>query len=209
MSKINIAIVEDDKIIRNTLIELLSSSCEVDIVGSFESAEEFILNFHHLNINVVVMDINLHGLNGIECVRMLKQLNNEIQYLMYTAINDSEKTFESLKAGATGYILKKSTSDKILDCIKDISRGGSPMSPEIARMVVNTFTHKQKALESFNTFSKREQEILIALSKGYQYREIANSLFISVETVRTYIRRIYEKLQVHSKVEALNKVFPK
>ena len=128
---------------------------------------------------------------------------------MCTSHNDAERTFDSLCAGATGYVLKNSTPEQIFNAIKDIHNGGSPMSAEIARIVVNSFPNKKQNNQLLEAFTTREQEVLHALAKGYSYKEIADKLFISIETVRTYLRKIYETLQVHSKVEALNKIFPK
>ncbi len=206
---IKVAIVEDEEIIRDGMKDFLSKAAGIDIVAVFSRAEDFLNNFLTLEIDVVLMDINLPKKNGIDCVSEAKPLSDNIQYLMCTSFDSPEKIYNSLKVGATGYILKNAPPQKIIDAIVDIHNGGSPMSPQIARLVVGSFNEKQKNTDLLNTFTPREQEILHALAKGYQYREIAEKLFISVETVRTYLRRIYEKLQVHSKVQALNKVFPK
>ena len=155
------------------------------------------------------MDIGLPGITGIQCVQQLKPLKPDVQFLMCTSHEEPEKTFDSLCAGATGYILKNTSPEKMVEAIKDIYNGGSPMSAQIARLIVNSFPDKNKNQALIRTLTLREQEILHALSKGYQYKEIAVKLLISKETVRTYLRNIYEKLQVHSKLEALNKVFPK
>ena len=189
--------------------EFLSVDKRLDFAGSYHDAETFMDSFQKLNVDVVLMDIGLPNKSGIDCVAELKPINPEVQYLMCTSFEGPDRIFASLKAGATGYVLKNATPDKIISAILDIHEGGSPMSPEIARLVVQSFTQKKDESELLKTFSQREQEILHALAKGYQYKEIGEKLFISVETVRTYLRRIYEKLQVRSKVEALNKVFPK
>ncbi|MBK9718168.1 MAG: response regulator transcription factor [Saprospiraceae bacterium] len=209
MFKIKVAIVEDDKDIRSSMTELLSMSHELNCLGAFERAEDFIKCFNELTVDVVLMDITLPGMNGIQCVRQLKPLKPSVQYLMCTSHNDAERTFDSLCAGATGYVLKNSTPEQIFNAIKDIHNGGSPMSAEIARIVVNSFPNKKQNNQLLEAFTTREQEVLHALAKGYSYKEIADKLFISIETVRTYLRKIYETLQVHSKVEALNKIFPK
>jgi len=155
------------------------------------------------------MDISLPGMSGIQCVARQKAIRPEVQFLMCTSHNEPEKTFDSLRAGATGYMLKNAPPEKLFEAIRDINKGGSPMSSEIARLVVSSFPDKNRDQQLIDTFTLREQEILYALAKGYQYKEIADQLYISIETVRTYLRKVYEKLQVHSKVEALNKVFPK
>lgn len=209
MGKIRVALVEDDDEIRNAMTDILQTTEDLICVRSFERAEDFAKNFQHLMTDVVLMDITLPGMSGIQCVREHKPKNEAIQYLMCTSHNDAERTFDSLCAGATGYILKTSTPEQIFNAIREIHRGGSPMSSEIARLVVTSFPNRNQNHNLLETFTTREQEILHALAKGHSYKEIADKLFISIETVRTYLRKIYEKLQVHSKVEALNLVFPK
>ena len=209
MSYIKVVIVEDDPDIREFMTEIMEDIDDIVCTGTYESGEDFLKDFRKVNADVVLMDITLLGMNGIQCVRQAKPMNPEIQYLMCTSHNDAERTFDSLRAGATGYILKTSSPDEVHGAIRDIKRGGSPMSSEIARMVVTSFPNKSQQDEVLAQFTSREQEILHALAKGYSYKEIAANLFISVETVRTYLRNIYSKLQVHSKVEALNKVFPR
>jgi DNA-binding NarL/FixJ family response regulator len=209
MPIIHVAIIEDDNEIRNSMQEFLSTTDDLICVGAFPNAEDFIKQFRMMDVEVVVMDITLPGMSGIQCVSQLKPMRPEVQFLMCTSHGDAEKTFDSLCAGATGYLLKNSSPQQLFDAIRDIYKGGSPMSAQIARLVVNSFPDKGKNQKLIETFTTREQEILNALAKGYSYREIADKLLISIETVRTYLRNIYDKLQVHSKVEALNKVFPK
>lgn len=206
---INVAIVEDDNEIRNLMVDFMKTTNDLICVAAYERAEDLVKHFRSLSIEVVLMDISLPGMTGIQCVSQLKPIKPSVQYLMCTTHSDPEKTFDSLCAGATGYILKNSSPDTVFDAIRDIHKGGSPMSAEIARMVVGSFPNKKKDTELLQSFTTREQEILNALAKGMSYKEIAAELYISIETVRTYLRKIYEKLQVHSKVEALNKVFPK
>lgn len=206
---ISVAIVEDDRELARLMQELIKNAGDMHFVALFESAEAIVKQFRELNADVVLMDISLPGMSGIQCVSQLKPIKPQVQFLMCTSHNEAEKTFDSLCAGATGYILKNSPPDKFLEAIRDIHKGGSPMSAEIARMVVSSFPEKKKNAELLSTLTPREQEIINALAKGYQYKEIADQLHISIETVRTYLRKVYEKLQVHSKVEALNKLFPK
>lgn len=206
---INVAIVEDDKEIRSLMSEFISAAEGFYLVAAYERAEDLVKNFRSLNLEVVLMDISLPGMSGIQCVSQLKPLKPSVQFLMCTTHTEPEKTFDSLCAGATGYILKNASPEEVFSAIRDIHRGGSPMSAEIARMVVNSFPNKKQNTQLLHSFTTREQEILHALGKGLSYKEIAAQLFISIETVRTYLRKIYEALQVHSKVEALNKVFPK
>ncbi len=206
---IYVVVVEDDDEVRNSMKEFLSATDDLSCVAVFSNAEDFMKQFSNLTMDVVVMDISMPGMTGIQCVSQMKPRRPQVQYLMCTSHMEAEKTFDSLCAGATGYLLKNSPPEKLFDAIRDIHKGGSPMSAQIARLVVNSFPDKKRNTGLLETFTTREQEILYALAKGYQYKEIAEQLFISIETVRTYLRKIYEKLQVHSKVEALNKVFPK
>ncbi|HEX5149792.1 MAG TPA: response regulator transcription factor [Parafilimonas sp.] len=207
--RINVAIVEDDTDIRQSLEEIVSSSGEMNCVAAFPNAEEFIETFKYINADVVLMDINLPGKDGIKAVEELKPLKPKVQYLMCTSYEEPEKTFKSLCAGATGYLVKNCTPEKLYEAIKDIYNGGSPMSPQIARLVVTSFSQKQATSDAFELLTEREREILLHLAKGFQYKEIASKLFLSVETIRTYVRHIYEKLQVHTRTDALNKVFLK
>ena len=209
MKKIRVAIVEDDADIRSAMLDLLPMEDDIICVRDYDRAETFLKEFPDMMVDVVLMDITLPGINGIQAVREAKPKRPEIQFLMCTSHNDSERTFDSLCAGATGYILKNSSPLKIIQAVREINNGGSPMSPEIARLVVNSFPNRNQNQSLLDTLTTREQEIVHNLAKGYTYQEIADTLFISIETVRTYLRKIYEKLQVHSKVEALNKIFPK
>ena len=159
------------------------------------------------------MDINLGGIDGIECVRILKESNPEILFMMCTVLEQDEKIFEALTAGASGYILKKTTPSKLLEAIKELSEGGSPMSSQIARKVVAAFQHKApvvtntSAADALDVLSKREKEILEMLSKGLLYKEIAEKLYLSAETVKKHVYHIYEKLHVSNRVEAANRYF--
>jgi len=210
MTPIRVVVVEDDPDIRSAMTELLPTAGGIVCVHAYERAEDFLKVFEKLMVDVVLMDITLPGgMDGIQAVRQAKPKRPEVQFLMCTSHNDAERTFDSLCAGATGYILKTARPDQIAQAVKDVHAGGSPMSPEIARLVVLSFPKKNQNHDLLETLTTREQEIIHALAKGYTYQEIADSLFISIETVRTYLRNIYEKLQVHSKVEALNKLFPK
>ena len=209
MSVINVAIVEDDALILQSIKNCIESNDDMFCCGACSSAEELIESFHDMDVHVVIMDITLPGQSGIHCVLKLKQSKPDVQFLMCTAHSDNDKVFDSLCAGATGYILKSTSPETLAESIREIHRGGSPMSSEIARKVVNSFPFKNHNQSLLDTLTTREKEILLALSKGYQYKEIADQLMISVETVRTYVRKIYEKLHVHSRTEAINKLFPK
>ncbi len=210
---ITVCIVDDNKDIRSALEQIIIMSEGYRLLGSFPSAEEAIEKIPALSPQVVLMDINLGGMSGIECVRQLKPMHPDILYMMCTVYEEDEKIFEALSAGANGYILKKTAPGKLLEAIKELSEGGAPMSSQIARKVVAAFRGKTvsegpvQEEKSINILSGREKEILEHLSKGLLYKEIANNLFISPETVRKHVYHIYEKLHVNNRVEAVNKYF--
>ncbi len=210
---ITVCIVDDNKDIRSALEQIIIMSEGYRLLGSFPSAEEAIEKIPALSPQVVLMDINLGGMSGIECVRQLKPMHPDILYMMCTVYEEDEKIFEALSAGANGYILKKTAPGKLLEAIKELNEGGAPMSSQIARKVVAAFRGKAVAEglvqedKSINILSGREKEILEHLSKGLLYKEIANNLFISPETVRKHVYHIYEKLHVNNRVEAVNKYF--
>jgi DNA-binding NarL/FixJ family response regulator len=153
----------------------------------------------------VLMDINLPGMNGVECVRQLKQLLPQLQVMMLTVYEDTENIFNALAAGASGYLLKRTSQARLLEAIRDVQRGGSPMTAHIARKVVQSFQRTATSAPPTGNLSEREQQVLDLLSQGLIYKEIADKLGISYETVHTYIRRIYEKLQVRTRTEAVAK----
>lgn len=212
---ITVCIVDDNKDIRSALEQIVIMSDGYRLLASFSSAEEAIEKIPALRPQVVLMDINLGGMSGIECVRLLKPMYPDILYMMCTVYEEDEKIFEALSAGASGYILKKTAPGKLLEAIKELNEGGAPMSSQIARKVVAAFRGKTSTQgpaavvedESIKVLSNREKEILEHLSKGMLYKEIANSLFISPETVRKHVYHIYEKLHVNNRVEAVNKYF--
>lgn len=211
---ITVCIVDDNKDIRSALEQIVIMSEGYRLLGSFASAEEAIEKIPALSPQVVLMDINLGGMSGIECVRQLKPMHPDILYMMCTVYEEDEKIFEALAAGANGYILKKTAPGKLLEAIRELSEGGAPMSSQIARKVVAAFRGKPVLADGsipedkyINVLSGREKEILEHLSKGLLYKEIANSLFISPETVRKHVYHIYEKLHVNNRVEAVNKYF--
>jgi DNA-binding NarL/FixJ family response regulator len=206
---IRIAVVEDDKTVREGLQMLLCGSPGFSCVAVYGSGEEALIGIPKILPDVVLMDINLPGINGIECILKLKELDLPMQFIMLTVFEDSEDIFKSLAAGASGYLLKQTTPVKLLEAIQDVYKGGSPMSGEIARKVVQSFQHPATDTGTAESLTKREEEILAYLAKGYLYKEIAGLLFISVETVRTHIRNIYEKLQVRTRTEAILKYLRK
>ena len=205
---IRIIVVEDDKTVREGLQMLLSGSPGFTCVAAYGNGEDALTGIPELNPDVVLMDINLPGINGIECIIRLKEFRLAAQFIMLTGFEDSDAIFHSLTAGASGYLLKQTPPAKLLEAIQDVYNGGSPMSGEIARKVVLSF-QKGPAMNPSEGLTRREEEILAYLAKGYLYKEIAGLLFISVETVRTHIRNIYEKLQVRTRTEAILKFLGK
>ena len=206
---IRIAVVEDDKTVREGLQMLLNGSPGFSCVAAYGNGEDAVAGLPEVNPDVVLMDINLPGISGIECILALKEQKVPIQFIMLTVFEDADDIFHSLSAGATGYLLKQTPPVKLLEAIQDVFRGGSPMSGEIARKVVQSFQHPVPNYAAASGLTKREDEILSYLMKGYFYKEIAGLLFISVETVRTHIRNIYEKLQVRTRSEAILKYLNK
>jgi DNA-binding NarL/FixJ family response regulator len=206
---INVGIVEDEKQIRESLTVFINGSKGFTCLHAFETAEEAILTIPIVKLDVVLMDIHLPTKNGIDCIAELKPKYPYIQFLMCTSFEDSDSVFNALKAGASGYIAITTQPSKILEAIIDVFNGGSPMSSNIARKVVDSFRNINKENFEIQKLSEREKEILNLLSQGLRYKEIANKLFLSTETVRTHIRNIYKKLHVNSRTDALNKAFSK
>ena len=207
---VKIAIVEDDIELKNHFESVIRSADDFIFLKSYANAEDFISDFSVLqSVDVVLMDINLPGKSGIQCISELKANNSSIQFLICTVFEDNENLFNALCAGATGYILKNTDENELLQSIRLIHSGGSPMSPQIARRVVTSFPVKKTDTDLLGQLTKREREILDLLSAGYRYKEISDKLFLGVDTVRTYIRNIYSKLQVHSRTDAINKLFPR
>ena len=202
---INVSIVEDSDKFRETLARVLNRAEGFRCVSQYANAEEALKALPQDKPDVVLMDINLPGINGVECVRQLKQLAPTIQVMMLTVYEDTENIFNALTAGATGYMLKRTPRDELLEAIREVHRGGSPMTTHIARKVVQSFQRAAPAASPTEMLSPREQEVLDCLAQGFLYKEIAEKLSISYETVHTYIRRIYEKLQVRTRTEAVAK----
>ncbi len=206
---ITLAIVEDLAEVREGLKQFISLNPEFTILGTFQTAEEAMHKLPQLNPDIVIMDINLPGMSGIECIKLLKKKIPRTQFMMFTVYENDEKVFEALKAGASGYLLKNTGLLQLIAALKELHNGGSPMSANIARKLVNLFQDEHVAEEPASGLSKRENEILLLLSKGLLYKEIADQLGISVGTVRQHIHKIYEKLHVQNRTEALNKAFGK
>ncbi len=209
MSTISVCIVEDNNDIRQALEQIISMSSGYSLLGSFPSAEAALVGLPRLKPSVVLMDINLGGMSGIECVKLLKPNHQDILFMMCTVYEEDEKIFEALAAGANGYILKKTAPSKLLEAIRELADGGAPMSSQIARKVVAAFQEKTNTTTDakLDTLSNRELEILELLAKGMLYKEISAKLGIAQETVRKHVYHIYEKLHVNNRVEAVNKYF--
>ncbi|WP_234979631.1 response regulator transcription factor [Chitinophaga niabensis] len=207
MDIISVAIVEDNHDIRSAMELLINGSEGYACIGAFNNAEIALEKVPQLLPNVVLMDFNLPGMNGIECIIRLKAEYPDMQFMMLTVYEDDDKIFMALEAGASGYILKKTSPGELLDAIRDLHDGGSPMSSQIARRVVAYFQKQAKPNPALEALTSREKEILDQLSKGFLYKEIAGNLFISIETVRRHVHNIYEKLHVRSRTDAVNKYF--
>jgi DNA-binding NarL/FixJ family response regulator len=203
---IQVCIVEDKPDILHALKEIINMADGYECVATSTSGEDALDTIPAFQPDIVLMDINLGGINGIDCVRKLKPLHPSIMFMMCTVYEDDEKIFDALKAGASGYILKKTQPAKLLDAIKELHEGGAPMSSQIARKVVAAF--QQKPVDAnLQELSIREKEILEQLAKGLLYKEIAVLLQISSETVRKHVYHIYEKLHVSNRIEAVNKFY--
>jgi DNA-binding NarL/FixJ family response regulator len=203
---IRVSIVEDLEEVREGLAELIQSDKELLMVGSFKDAESALGNLSDLQADVVVMDINLPGMSGIDCIKSLKGKCPDTQFMMFTVYENDEKVVQALRAGATGYLLKRTEPKKILESIKELNQGGSPMSSNIARKLLTIFVH-EKAVAKKEILSDRENEVLQLLADGLLYKEIADRLHIGHGTVRQHIHNIYEKLHVSNRTEAVNKYF--
>jgi DNA-binding NarL/FixJ family response regulator len=211
---ISVSIVEDNDRLRGTLAKVIGRAEGFRFVSDYGSAEDALADLPKMKPDVVLMDINLPGMNGVECVRKLKPLLPQTQTMMLTVYEDTENIFNALAAGASGYMLKRTPTPELLEAIREMQRGGSPMTTHIARLVVQSF-QKPVAAPAPATggdrpeLSEREQQVLDLLVQGLIYKEIAEKLKISYETVHTYIRRIYEKLQVRTRTEAVAKFLQK
>ncbi len=200
-----LCIVEDDERTRQILSEIIESQPQLELVAEYGLPLEAISKLPADQPDVVLMDINLPDINGVEAVRRLKPQMLDTQFLILTVYEDPNHIFEALSAGATGYLLKGASQGELIAAIDQILSGGSPMSSGIARKVVQSFSARATVSSELDTLSGREQSVLTLLTKGYLYKEIADALSISVPTVNTYIRRIYEKLQVRTRSEAVAK----
>ena len=206
---ISIAIVEDLDEVRDGLKNFISLSSDFTVLATFKTGEEALTELPRLSPDIIIMDINLPGMNGIECIRLVKDKSPGSQFMMFTVYENDEKVFEALKAGASGYLLKNTGLLQIVESLKELHEGGSPMSANIARKLVNLFREPVRDTAPVEILSNRENEILQLLSKGLLYKEIADQLHITTGTVRQHIHKIYDKLHVQNRTEAINKAFGK
>lgn len=205
--QISVIIVEDMPDVRQKVKHIIDESKEFICLSTYANAENALEDLPKLKPDIVLMDINLPGMTGIECIKKIKKKCPETQFMMFTIYENSEQVYEALAAGASGYLLKKTPSEEILEALKELFEGGAPMSTHIARKVVSFFQKENKVANENTQLSNREKEVLALLSKGFLYKEISDQLFISTGTVRQHIHNIYEKLHVQNRTEAINKFY--
>ncbi len=202
---LKIAIVEDHQRWRASLELLLNECKDLQCIGSYSSGEMAVAKLPRLQPQVVLMDINLPKMSGIECVRQLKLLLPEVQIIMLTVYDDSDRIFQALQMGANGYLLKRASADEILSAISEVQQGGAPMSTYIARKVVQSFRAGNPQSKPENTLTKRESDVLQYITLGYSNKEVAEALGLTPATIRSYLKDIYSKLHVHSRTQAIIK----
>jgi DNA-binding NarL/FixJ family response regulator len=206
---IRTVIVEDRHEIREGFASILAGTEGFECCGAFSNAESALEEIPALRPDVVVMDINLPGISGIECIKKLKEKDFRGQFMMFTVYDDDDNIFNALKAGASGYLLKKTEPARFIEAIRELAGGGSPMTAHIARKVVDLFRNPNGIPKDADVLSPREKEVLTLIAKGLLYKEIADRLSISTGTVKQHIHKIYEKLHVQNKTEAINKYYDK
>jgi DNA-binding NarL/FixJ family response regulator len=200
-----VVVVEDDKGLREQLVAILRSAPDLKCIGAFARGEEALAKIPAQNPDVVLMDIGLPGMSGIDCVAQLKKLNPAPQIIMVTVYEDSDRIFRALKAGANGYLVKSSPPDELLDAVRDVDSGGAPMSSHIACKVVEHFHVQKPDGHEKNSISQRERQVLELLASGFIYKEIGDQLGIGVETIRSHVKNICQKMHVRNRVEAVAK----
>jgi len=203
---IKVAIVEDNQVLAKSMEQLFDQTTDIRCVASIKNLLNVVSVFQKAKPDIVLMDIGLPDISGIEGVRTLKNNFDNMQILMFTVFDDDEKIFEAIREGASGYLLKKSRPQEIIDAIRDLDQGGSPMSPSVARRVIQFFQAGAPLKEEDYQLTTREKEILFALVDGLSYKKIADKYYLSVHTIRKHISNIYEKLHVHSKSQAVARV---
>jgi DNA-binding NarL/FixJ family response regulator len=201
--KKTVMIVEDDRGLRDQLTQILETAPDIKCLGAFSSAEQALPQILEKNPDVVLMDIKLPGMSGIQCVAEIKKTKPAMQIIMVTIYEDSERIFRALKAGANGYLVKSSPPEQLLEAIRDAYRGGAPMSSPIARKVVQHFHLLGPSVDETQNLSPRERQVLDLLAMGFIYKEIGSKLDIGTETVRTYVKNICQKMHVRGRLEAV------
>lgn len=205
LRKKSVIIVEDDRGLREQLLRILATAPDIRCLGSYSSGEEALPEILRTSPDVVLMDIQLPGMSGIQCVAAIKKVAPDMQILMVTVYEDSDRIFRALNAGANGYLVKSNPPEELLESIRDVHKGGAPMSSHIARKVVKYFHHAGPSTRETENLSPREREVLQLLGRGFIYKEIADQLNIGLETVRTYVKNICHKMHVRSRIEAVAK----
>lgn len=200
---ISILIYEDNDLLRENMGRMLTARNEFEVKGMFDNVANVMGQIKNFRPDIILMDIDMPGLTGIDAVHMVRAAGFKTLIMMLTVFDDSQHVFEALCAGASGYLLKKHLSARLCDSIKELQNGGAPMSPGVAQMVIRSM-HKKHAKNPYN-LTLREMEVLTSLSKGYSYKRVATEIGIRVDTVRSHIKNLYEKLQVHSQAEAMAK----
>jgi len=203
--QIGIVVYEDNSNLRESLCNFITFSKELILLGNFARVDEVVTQVAQLQPDVILMDIDMPGMNGIEAVKQIRTFNKQVQIIMLTVFDDNGHVLDAICAGASGYLLKKYISDHLLDAITQVLQGEAPMSPGIARMVIQSMQQGAKPVAKTYHLTQREKEILSSLSRGNSFKLIAVELAISIDTVRTHIKNIYEKLQVHTQTEAVSK----
>lgn len=206
---IRVSIVEDDDILAASFADAVADEDGLEVVGTHHSAEGFLEALEHECPEVTIMDIHLPGMSGVEAMRLAKARQPANQFVVCTVHDDDDHLFEALCAGATGYLVKDASPERIVAAVREIHAGGSPMSPGIARRVIQTYQRRHTPSPEINCLTDRERQVLDQLAQGFRYKEIADNFQVSVDTVRTHVRNLYVKLQVRSRTDALNKLYPR
>ena len=208
MNAITVCIVEDLDEVRNGLAAIINMTEGFKVLQSFSTAESALEKLFTLKPDIVIMDIHLPGMTGIECIKQAREKSSTLQFMMFTIYENSDVVFQALEAGATGYLLKNSSASKIIESLRELHQGGSPMNAEIAKKLVVRFQKTPFAQNEYH-LTPKEQQVLELMAKGYLYKEIADELNNTVNTIKQHIRNIYEKLHVQNKAEAINKIYMK